>query len=173
MNDEEKKSLRPYRRFVRVLFFLAIAAFCAILLRGIVNTLDRLPTAETLDRPERVDDRALKACAIDLGKLEARVRAGGAEALGAPSTLEAPDKAWKTAADAIELERLKIVARCHLQDDLDDPAARELADAAQRIENLIRSYHFLHARHLKDGAEESREAKRALERALQTLDARR
>ena len=152
MNDAEKKSLRPYRRFVRVLFFLAIAAFCAILLRGIVNTLDRLPTAETLDRPERVDDRALRACAIDLDKLEARVRAGGAEALGAPSSAEAPEKAWKTKVDAIELERLKIVARCHLEDDPDDPAARDLAEAAQRLENLIRSYNFLHSRHLESGA---------------------
>ncbi len=170
--DEEGKALRPYRRFVRILFALAIVGFCAIILRGIIRTLDRLPSVERLDRLERVDDRALRACAEDLDKLEARVRVAGGEALSRAPEPDVNEEAWKVTADAIEVDRLRIVARCRLEEAPSDPAAADLLAAAQAIEALIRSYHFLHARHVAEGLPESTQAREAIGRAVQTLESR-
>ncbi len=169
--EEEGRALRPYRRFVRILFALAIVGFCAIILRGIIRTLDRLPSVERLDRPERVDERALRACAEDLERLEARVRRSGGEALARADSKVGAEQ-WKVTADAIEVDRLRIVARCHLEEASADTAASELANAARSMESLIRSYHFLHARHVAEGLPESEAARASIRRALETLDER-
>lgn len=169
--EEEGKALRPYRRFVRILFMLAIVGFCAIILRGIIRTLDRLPSVEHLDRLELVDERALRACAEDLERLEARVRRAGGESLMRADS-KADAEQWRATADVIEVDRLRIVARCRLEESATDPVAAELAKAAQAVEALIRSYHFLHARHVAEGLPESQAAKGAIRRALETLDQR-
>lgn len=170
--DEERRSLRPYRRFVQLLFTLAIMGLCAVILRGIVRTLDRLPSVETLDRLELVDERALRACAEDLDKLEARVRLAAGDALAAAPGGPANVERWRATTEAIEVDRLRIVARCRLEEGSDDPVVRDLRLAGQSIESLIRSYHFLFARHQAEGVPESQSAREAVKRARDALESR-
>lgn len=164
---EEKKALRPYRRFVGVLFALTIVVLSVLILRGIIRSLDRLPSAESLHRPSHVDTRALRACAEDLEKLELRIRTVGAQAL---KEVAGPD--WSAQEQALEVERLTIVARCHLDQPTSDPAAQDLAVAAGAIERLLRTYGLLHARHVAEGQPLSKEAAEALARAISALKAR-
>jgi hypothetical protein len=166
----EEEQNRPYRRFVRVVFFLAIAVLCGLVLRGIVRHLDRMPSAQALERPATVDVRALRACSEDLEKLEARTRKSASRAYGEPRGTAA--EIWAATARELELERLSIVARCRLDEANDDAASRDLARAAEAIEGLLRSYSLLFARHLEDGLKQADEARQAIERANAALKTR-
>ena len=80
----EEEQNRPYRRFVGLIFALAVALACVLILRGVIRHLDRLPSAGDQARPPSVDVRALRACAEDLDKLTAKVLRLGSRALGEP-----------------------------------------------------------------------------------------
>ncbi len=140
-HDEERKQLRPYRVFLALLIIICLTALCGMVLRGIVNTLDRLPSTATMQRLDEVDVRALRACADDLGKLEGRIR----ERAGDTVVGEA-DLSWEQSRQAFELERLQIVARCRLDEPGADPAVQELARAATALENVTRTYTLLFER---------------------------
>lgn len=166
---EEKKALRPYRRFVGLLFALTILLLSVLILRGIIRSLDRLPTAGTLARPAVVDTRALRACAEDLEKLEARTRLVGGQAL---AHREPTNPDWAAQEQGLEVERLTIVARCHLDQPSGDPVVQDLSGAANAVERLIRTYGLLHARLVAEGHPLSKEVAEALGRANAALKAR-
>lgn len=168
--SEEERLNRPYRRFVRVVFFMAIIALCGGVLRGIIRHLDRMPSALTLERPSVVDVRALRACAEDLEKLEARARKSAGKAYSEP--LPGAAEAWSLLMRELEIERLSIVARCRLDEASEDPVVHDLALAAEGIEGLLRSYSLLFSRHLEDGLRKSRDAQEAVERANVVLRSR-
>lgn len=165
----EHEANRPYRRLVGVVFGVAVVVLCTFVLRAVVRAIDRLPTAAALERPAVVDARALRACAEDLERLEAKIRASAArafgEAPGVPST-------WAAARDAHELEHLAIVARCRLDEPTEDAAVHDLERAAGDLEGLLREYNLLMARHLADGLPHAAEAREALERASRSLKTR-
>lgn len=165
----EARANRPYRRLVGVVFAVAVVALCSVVLRGVVRALDRLPSAATLDRPAEVDVRALRACAEDLDKLEAKIRQAAGRAFAAAP--DAPDE-WHAAQDALELERITLVARCRLDEPSEDPVVHDLERAAEGLESLLRRYNLLYARHKDDGRARSREAREALERATHALRTR-
>lgn len=167
--DPEHAANRPYRRLVGAIFAIAVVALCGGLIRGVVRALDRMPSAATLERPQIVDTRALRACADDLERLELKIRQSAAKAFGeAP----APDDGWSTARDAHELERITIVARCRLDEPTEDPAVHDLERAAESLEGLLRAYNLLHARHVDDGMMQSAATRAALERAAHALKSR-
>lgn len=169
---EEKKQLRPYRWLVGVIFGLAIAVVAVFVLRGIIRRLDRLPSVDALFKPNVVDVRAMRACSEDLDKLEARVRllAGRAFSELPPEGQKIPD--WQVLSADVELERLSIVARCRLHEPSSDPVVKDLEDAANHLEALMRSYALLYGRHEDDGVTHSIDAKRALQRANTALKSR-
>ena len=171
--DDERRQNRPYRRLVAVLFGIAILALVSLFMRGIVRTLDRLPSASVEAHNGAVDVRALRACADDLEKLEFHIRrsASALFAQSIPNETNMPD--WRTIALPFEVERLNISARCGLEGDGQEiPAVRDLAIASSEIEALLRAYALLYDRHREDGAKRSREARHAIDRALKTLDAK-
>lgn len=170
-HEEERRQLRPYRRFLAFLLAIAIVVLCALVLRGIIRTLDRLPSMEAMQRLEVVDTRALAACAEDLERLELRVRRAGSDALGQAEALPPPDD-FETVVAELETERLKVVARCRLDEPRGDPAMEELARAAASVERLLRDYVLLVQRFGAEGRTESRETQEALGRARELLRAR-
>jgi len=161
--DEERRQLRPYRLFLVVMLAIAIIGLCGMILRGIINTLDRLPSAETMQRLEVVDVRALRACSEDLGRLEARTRRDAARALSEQDAIS-----WNTLQHSLEVERLTIVARCRLDEPQGDPAVLELARASTAMENLLRSYTLFFERLHKEGGAARDELHDALQ-AVQPL----
>lgn len=165
---EEKRQLVPYRRFVRVVFFILLTILCAFVLRGIIRSLDRMPSATRSS--VTVDVRALRACAEDLASLERRLRLSAAELMGRPGT--EPAETWQTFAGKLELERLAIVTRCNLDDPSPDPAVNDLRTAASEIEAMASSYGLLYDRLKADGREHSREATEAIRRAATALETR-
>jgi hypothetical protein len=166
--EEERRQLRPYRRFVRVVFFVFLSGLCFVVLRGIIRSLDRMPsTAVRTDGP--VDDRALRACAEDLERLERRLRTAAGELLAGDASAES----WQAFAQPYELERLGIVARCNLEADSSDPVVRDLKVAASALEDLARSYALVYDRHKEDGLLRSRDVAAALQRANDALRSRR
>ncbi len=169
--EEERRQLRPYRRFVRIVFFLAMGLLCVLVLRGIIRSLDRMPSADGMRPNGPVDDRALRACAEDLEKLERHLRTSAAEILGRDP--EVPGEGWTAFARGFEMERLTIVARCNLDNGSDDPAVHDLQIAASAIEDLGRSYALMYERHKENGLPRSREAIEALRRVNETLKNRR
>lgn len=172
VETEERRQLRPYRRLVGVLFTVAVSVAAVIILRGIIRHLDRMPTAGVPDKSTVVDVRALRACAEDLEKLEARVRQGASAAFG---VLPAEDRApadWESIAHPFEVDRLSIVARCHLEEPTTDTIVTDLEAASNEIEALIRSYALLYGRHSEDGLPHALEARRILKRAGAALSAR-
>ncbi len=163
--EEERRQLRPYRRFVGLIFALAITVPSIFILRGIIRVLDRLPSAETMYRPQQVDTRGLLACAEDLERLELKMRRAAADYLIQPSGAD-----WKSIAQGLEVERLSLMARCHLEAP-HNPAAQELAHAAHQLEGLLRSHSLLFERHGVDAAAHSQESRAALGRAREILRA--
>src|SRR5687767_7945275 len=171
--EREHRQLRPYRRVVGAVFAIAISTMGVLTLRGIIRHLDRLPTVEALVTPAKVDVRALRACAEDLERLEARVRLTATRAFGAaPGVDESKPVEWEALARPLELERVSIVARCRLHEESADIVVGELETAANEIESLIRSYGLLHSRHLEDGYVHSRQTHRSLRRAAAALATR-
>lgn len=168
--DEERRRNRPYRRFLGILFAIVVTAASVVVLRGIIRTLDRLPSAEGINRPKIVDVRALRACAEDLERLEGRVRRVARKALTETITEDAPD--WVALSQSLEVERLTIVARCRLDEPTHDPAADALRRAATAIEDLLRTYGLLYARFLSEGVPRSIEVHSAAKEALRQLDKR-
>jgi hypothetical protein len=168
--EEERRELRPYRRFVRAVFFILMGVLCAIVLRGIIRSLDRLPSASGVRPDGPVDVRALRACAEDLERLERRLRLGAGEILARDPETQEP---WQTMAQTFELERATIVARCNLDAGSDDPVVRDLRSAASAIEDLARSYTLVWERHKENGLPRSRDAIEALRRANEALRTRR
>jgi hypothetical protein len=166
--EEEKRQLRPYRRFVRIVFFVFLSVLCFVVLRGIIRSLDRMPTSGV--RPNGpVDDRALRACVEDLERLERRLRTAAGELLAGDSSTES----WQTFVQPYELDRLGIVARCNLDADSDDPVVRDLKVAASAVEDLARSYALAYDRHKENGLPRSKDVASALQRANDALKARR
>jgi hypothetical protein len=169
--EDERRELRPYRRFVRIVFFVLMIILCTAVLRGIIRSLDRLPSPSGVRPDGPVDVRALRACAEDLERLERRVRIGAAELLASEPEVEA--EPWQSFAQSLEMERFTIVARCNLDGSSDDPVVRELRSAASAIEDVVRSYALLYERHRENGLPRSRDAAKALERANSALRTRR
>ena len=167
--DEERKQFRPYRNFVRVVLFTAIAVLWSFMLRGIIGHLDRMPSADQFDRPGEVDVRALRACGDDLIKLEIAIRKLAAKRLTRlPPYPEAAEDPW----DALDRTRLQVVARCHLDRQSDDPAHQKLHDAAHEIERLIRAYALAEDRHENEVVGHSTDALEAVSSAHSILKTR-
>ncbi len=169
--DEERRQLRPYRNVVRGVFALAVFGICGLLMRGIIGYLDRMPSADTFQRPERVDERALRACAVDLDRLGVAIHRRAGELLTERPGLEpAPTRADPF--ETLETERLRIVARCRLDETVSDPAAAAVTRAADETGELLRALGLQYGRHQKDAVPRSREAQRAIREALELLKAR-
>jgi hypothetical protein len=169
---EERRQLRPYRRIVGLIFALVLVVAAVLVLRGIVRHLDRLPSVDALYKTPDVDVRALRACAEDLEKLEAKVRLIAGRAFSELLVEDLPVPEWQSFGGELELERLSIVARCRLHEPREDAVVNDLEEAANHLEALIRSYALLYARHADDGARESREVRRILKRATNALRTR-
>lgn len=169
--EDERRKNRPYRRLLTSLFVLAAAILCALTLRGIIRTLDRLPSVDRLHQPDQVDTRALIACADDLMKLEAATRRLAARAL-TETNPTGPLVPWAEHTRALEIERLSVVARCRLSEPADDPAVRDLARAASALEALMRSYGLLYDRFRAEGHASHRDAVRAISSARAALKTR-
>ncbi|MCK6550941.1 hypothetical protein L6R52_34205 [Myxococcota bacterium] len=169
---EERKQLRPYRRLVGAIFAIAVVVACVLVFRGIIRHLDRLPSLEGLDKPKVVDVRALRACAEDLDRLELRIRTLAGQAFAELPVEGAAQSPWDVHAKQLELERLSIVARCRLNEPTTDGAVADLEKAVGELEELLRSYSLLYARHKESGIPSSKEAREALRRALAALAAR-
>ncbi len=169
--EEERRQNRPYRRFVRIVFFVAMSVLCVLVLRGIIRSLDRMPSPATQHSLAPVDVRALRACAEDLERLERRLRTASADLLTRDT--ETPPEDWQTFAQPYEMERLTIVARCNLDAGSNDPVVRDLKTAASAIEDLARNYSLLYDRHKENGIPRSKEAAEALRRANDALKTRR
>jgi hypothetical protein len=167
--EEERRELRPYRRFVRIVFFLALSVMCVLVLRGIIRSLDRLPSGGVAANGP-VDVRALRACAEDLERLEKRLRNAAADLLAREPNQSEP---WRAFIESYEVERLTIVARCNLEDSSNDPVVRDLRAASSAIEELARSYALVYERHLEHGLPRAREATEALRRVNEALRTRR
>lgn len=179
---EERHQLRPYRRLVMAIFSIVLVLICVLILRGIVRHLDRLPSVAAIAKPKVVDLRALRACAEDLERLEGRVRSAAglvfaalppdprAAAAGAGPNVS--PMTWDELARPLEVERIGIVARCRLNEPSEDVAVRDLEHAAGQIEELMRSYALLYARHLEGGLPHALDARSTLERAASALKAR-
>ncbi len=163
--SDERQAFRPYRRFVVALFVLLIALICSLIFRGIIHTLDRLPSAKPLERPQKVDARALRACMEDLRKLEHEVRKTATQLFKEPSA----DRTFQTVARPLEMERLHIVARCLLDEPGSDPAIQALSAAATAIEDTLRAYSLLYERHREDGLLHIQEAQHHIDRASDAL----
>jgi hypothetical protein len=171
-DPEERRQLRPYRRGVGGIFTIVLVVCSILVLRGIIRHLDRLPSVDALYKTPNVDVRALRACAEDLDKLEAKVRSHAGKAFSDLPEDDAPVPSWQALGGELEHERLTIVARCRLHEPSEDAVVKDLEEAANHIEVLIRSYALLYARHATDGVPESREARRVLKRARSALKSR-
>ena len=165
--EDERRQLRPYRRFVLLVFWLAVTSLCGLLIRGVIRHLDRMPSVGTFASPDSVDGRALRACGDDLLKLEADVRtrfagliAGGAVVSG--------DEPW----NELESRRLKIVARCRLSEPGEDPLATNLNAAAGEIERLIRGFALMFQRYENEVWGHSKDAQESIQRARTILESR-
>ena len=170
---EEKKQLRPYRRFVGILFTIAVVVTSTVILRGIIRHLDRMPSVDESKKPAIVDVRALRACSEDLERLEARLLATAGTWLSQlPAEGESAPKEWEPLSRQFEIDRLGIVARCNLSDPSSDPAITDLQEASNELESVIRAYGLLYSRHLEDGLPHAVEARAALKRANTALSAR-
>ena len=169
-SDEDRRQYRPYRRFVRIVFFLAVGVMTALILRGIIRSLDRMPTPADVRPTGPVDIRALRACAEDLEKLEARLRSAAGKLLARSPSGKV--ESWHTFIQPFELDRLSVVARCKLDEPSSDPAVADLSAASSAIEELARSYSLIYEQHKKDGWEQSRESTEALLRANKRLKQR-
>lgn len=167
----ERRANRPYRRFVGAVFALLLAIVATGVLRGIIQRLDRLPSVESFPGPERVDDRALLACAEDLGRLEARIRSTAGRSFARDPEAE-PRIDWPSEAALLETERLRLVARCRLHQTGGDAVVADLATAAERIEAQLRSYNLLFDRYADDGERSGADARGALRRARAALQSR-
>lgn len=169
---EERRQLRPYRRVVGLIFVIVLLFGAVVTLRGIIRHLDRLPSVDALYKTPDVDVRALRACAEDLEKLEARARTTCGRAFAELPPLEGPLPEWQTFGAPLELELLTIVARCRLHEPSEDAVVKDLESAAIHLEAMLRSYALLYARHVDDGARESRESRELLKRATDALKTR-
>ncbi|GEM_PF-2168453 len=165
----EEEQNRPYRRFVGLIFALAVVLACVLILRGVIRHLDRLPSAGDQARPASVDVRALRACAEDLDKLTAKVLKLGSRALGEPLPGQ---ENWTETSLELELERVQIVARCRLDEPSQDPVVEDLERAAEGVQGVLRSYGLLSARHQEDGLQQATAARSALERVGTALKSR-
>ncbi len=172
-HQEDRRQYRPYRRFVAGIFGVCTVLLCGVILVGIINSLDRLPSVHGLRSPEVVDTRALRACSDDLAKLKKLVQKGAGRLFSGGQAAMDPLQEWKSFADPIELERLKIVARCKLHDSGDDPAANSLLQAATALESLLRAYALAHARYREGGLPRALETEKALKKADALLKERR
>lgn len=158
--NEERRQLRPYRRFVLAVFGLTFVAMMGFMLRGIIRHLDRMPSIESFERLDTVDSRALRACAEDLLKLEIQIRTVAGTRLAAVDNPVPAEQIWEN----FERDRLTIVARCQLDDGRDDSAAQEVASGADALELLIRGFALLEERHTKEVRPHSDDARSRLER---------
>ncbi len=171
--QEDRRQYRPYRRFVAAIFGVCTVLLCGVILVGIINSLDRLPSVHGLRCPDIVDTRPLRACSDDLSKLKNVIQKGAGRLFSGGQAAMDPLKEWKEFADPIELERLKIVARCKLHDSSDDPAANSLLQAATSLESLLRAYALAHARYRESGLPRALETEKALKNAEALLKERR
>ncbi len=160
----EERQYKPYRRFLVVVFALLVCGLCGMIIRGITRTLDRLPQAEHMATSAPLDARALKACAEDLRRLESKVRTTAGRRF---TVVNGPK--FGAEANALELERLKLVGRCGLQNPQGDAAREALARAAEGIETLLRVYALLDSRFADEGYTASSNVKEALQQADRLL----
>jgi hypothetical protein len=172
IETEEKKRLRPYRRLVGVLFAVAIVVGAVVILRGIIRHLDRMPSADTLQKPQLVDVRALRACAEDLKLLEAKIREAAATALSTTPAENQIPPTWESLSRPFVLDRISIEARCRLNEKGTDPVVQDLDTAASEIDAVLSSYQLLYSRNLEAMVPHAQNAQAALKRALDALSVR-
>ncbi|MEE2901865.1 MAG: hypothetical protein VYC39_06020 [Myxococcota bacterium] len=144
----EQQQLRPYRYVVGVFLAIIFAILMTFLVNGIVRHLDRLPSVEQYRQLQTVDSRALKACGLDLQQLEINIRNQAGKILSQPKA-GAHEEVWQS----FEEKRLKIVARCKLNQESLDPAHVSLAKSAELVESELRSFHLLLAKFNRESKE--------------------
>ena len=103
-------------------------------------------------------------------RLEAQIRARAGQAFAADRGR--PESNWAAAARELELERLRIIGRCRLEEDTDDAVQADLALAAESAEELLRQYNLLYARFEKSGRPEAEATRNAALRALEAVKSR-
>jgi hypothetical protein len=168
----EEEQNRPYRRFVRIVFALVILVISVLVLRGMIRYLDRLPSVDVRFKPQRVDNRALAACAEDLERLAGRIRIAAGHAFSVIPAQDAEVALWESQARQFEIERLRIVARCRLDEASEDPVVRDLDQASNGVVSLLREYSLLYARFEVEAKSVAGDISGALERANAALRAR-
>jgi hypothetical protein len=168
----EEEQNRPYRRFVRIVFALVILVISVLVLRGMIRYLDRLPSVDVRFKPQRVDNRALAACAEDLERLAGRIRLAAGHAFSLVPAADSEAALWGTQSRQFEVERLRIVARCRLDEASEDPVVRDLDQASNGIVALLREYNLLYDRYQVDAKSIAGDIGGALDRANSALRAR-
>jgi hypothetical protein len=168
----EEEQNRPYRRFVRIVFALVVLVISVLVLRGMIRYLDRLPGVDVRFKPESVDNRALAACAEDLERLVGRIRLAAGHAFSLTPTADSEVALWESQARQFEIERLRIVARCRLDEASEDPVVRDLEQASNGIVALLREYSLLYARYQIDAKSIAGDINGSLDRANAALRAR-
>ena len=167
MNAErknEQQQLRPYRFVVAGFLTINFCLLLGFVLNGIVKHLDRMPSVDQFAQPQSVDNRALKACTIDLQKLEVRIRKEAARLFESPNPVTG-EPIWQN----LEKARLEIMARCKLTTPDSHPAHASLVNATEQIESQIRAFNLLYAKHLKESSDYSGVAQKELEEALKAI----
>lgn len=153
MDVEQKRALRPYRRLVFGAFFLFLGIAGALVLRGIIRHLDRLPAPEPHRKELRLDARALSACLDDLKKLHLGFKKGTATRF--VETYESPTEArlkWTAFQTETEQKLIKMTSRCQ-GGDPEDPLGHAYLRADQAFADLIRMYSLLFERFVQEGVE--------------------
>ena len=161
----EQQQLRPYRYIVGAFLAVIFAVLITFLVNGIVKHLDRLPSVDQYRQLQTVDSRALKACALDLKQLELQIRNQAGKILSQPKA-GAHEQVWQS----FEEQRLKIVARCKLNQESSDPAHISLAKSAELVESELRSFHLLLAKFNRESKEYASEFQAELRRFEALLD---
>ena len=163
--NSEQQQLRPYRYIVGAFLAVIFAVLIIFLVNGIVKHLDRLPSVEQYRQLQTVDGRALKACALDLKQLELKIRTQAGKILS-QSKADPHEQIWQS----FEEQRLKIVARCKLNQESSDLAHISLAKSAELVESELRSFHLLLAKFNRESQEYSAEFQAEIQRFESLLE---
>lgn len=139
---QAEEQLRPYRRLVRILFFIAVILGVGLIFRGVIFNLDQMPTSG-LPKASTVNKNTLRLCANQLQDLERRIRAQAALALTAPPPAKSR---WAEQVEGFEKRRLRIIARCRLDEASEDPVRLRLKEGAQTLSAELRAYTRLEQR---------------------------
>ncbi len=167
--SEERRQLKPYRRFVAAVLGIVSMVLFGMLIRGISRALDRLPSPEQHQSLSQVDQRALLACADDLKRLESRLRKVAGSALAKVPTPGEPVLSWQQLTTEIETERVMVVARCRLEDQRQGSPGGLVAEGAAELANEMSEYGLIYQRHLGASQRHALKARNSLGEAIKQL----